>query len=186
SDSATHLVFGRSWAKVRDVLRKIPTDTGSTWTGPTVSRWAMTASKIGLSRSGPVEKYSSRVIAGAHSWDCFVRPNWRPHSGQGQRGTPSASRTQPPRPHVGWNVLPARRSAMDGHRPMWRRDYADTLPLRHGPRRCGGRIGRRMRWRRKQGPLTTCRSAGRPAPRTSRHSASLADDAQHRPATGQH
>ena len=67
NDTATHFVIGRSSANVRDRLRKIPTDTGSTCTGPTVARCAMTASNTGRSNGGPVEKYSSTVMAGAHS-----------------------------------------------------------------------------------------------------------------------
>src|SRR5262249_11332992 len=64
-----------------------PTDTGSTCTGPTSSSACMTASKIGRSRSGPVEKYSSSDIAGAHSCDCPLRPNWRPHFSHTHAGT---------------------------------------------------------------------------------------------------
>ena len=48
----------------------------------------MTASKIGRSRSGPVEKYSSSVIAGAHSCDCPRRRNRRRHSGHVHAATP--------------------------------------------------------------------------------------------------
>ncbi len=47
---------------------KIPTDTGSTCTGPSVDRNSYTASNTGRSWVGPVAKYSSSVIAGAHSW----------------------------------------------------------------------------------------------------------------------
>ena len=72
---------------MRERFRKIPTDTGSMWTGPTVARWAITASNTGRSNGGPVEKYSSTDIAGAHSWPCLVRPNCRPHSGHTHLGT---------------------------------------------------------------------------------------------------
>ena len=66
--TATHLVIGRSSQNPRARFRKMPTDTGSTWIGPTrSSRPAITASKIGRSKAGPVEKYSSMVIAGEHS-----------------------------------------------------------------------------------------------------------------------
>jgi hypothetical protein len=67
--SATQRTIGRNSANDRDRFKKMPTDTGSTCTGPSVSRCAITASKIGRSRSGPVEKYSSSVMAGAHSCD---------------------------------------------------------------------------------------------------------------------
>ena len=69
NDSDSHFTIGRSSAKVRARFRKMPTDTGS--------RRAITASKIGRSRSGPVEKYSSSDMAGAHSCDWPRRPNWR-------------------------------------------------------------------------------------------------------------
>ena len=39
NDSATHWVKGRSWANERARFKKMPTETGSTWTVPTVSRW---------------------------------------------------------------------------------------------------------------------------------------------------
>jgi hypothetical protein len=74
NESASQRCIGRSSAKPRSRFKKIPTETGSTCTGPTVSRCRITASKIGRSRSGPLEKYSSSVIAGAHSCDCRVRP----------------------------------------------------------------------------------------------------------------
>ena len=68
NDTATHFVIGRSSQKPRARLRKMPTDTGSTWIGPTRS------SRPGHHRvedrpleRRPVEKYSSRVIAGEHS-----------------------------------------------------------------------------------------------------------------------
>ena len=47
----------------------------------------MTASKMGRSGSGPVEKYSSSDI-GAYLWDWLRRPNCRSHFGQVQLGTP--------------------------------------------------------------------------------------------------
>ncbi len=75
------MVIGRSSTNDRLVLRKTPTETGSTCTGPSVSTKASTASKTGRSNSGPVEKYSSMVIAGAHSWDWLVRPKRRRHDG---------------------------------------------------------------------------------------------------------
>src|SRR5687768_8296157 len=50
----------------------------------------MTASKIGRSRAGPVEKYSSSDIAGAHSWLCPRRLNCLSHSGHLHAGTRSA------------------------------------------------------------------------------------------------
>src|SRR2546425_2580166 len=59
------------------------------WTGPTVRRWRMTSSNTGRSWGGPVEKYSSSEMAGAHSWDCLGRPNRRPQSGQVQAVTPT-------------------------------------------------------------------------------------------------
>ena len=66
----------------------MPTDTGSTWIGPTRSSSpAITASKIGRSKGGPVEKYSSSVIAGEHSWPCPLRANCRWHFGHTQIGT---------------------------------------------------------------------------------------------------
>ena len=46
----------------------------------------MTASKIGRSRSGPVEKYSSSDMAGEHSCDWPFRANRRWHSGQVRTG----------------------------------------------------------------------------------------------------
>ena len=45
-----------------------------------------TASKIGRSKSGPVEKYSSTVIAGAHSCPCRRRAKRRWHSGHTHAG----------------------------------------------------------------------------------------------------
>jgi hypothetical protein len=86
-DSATHRLSGRSWAKLWLRFRKIPTDTGSTCTGPMVSRWAITASKTGRSQGGPVAKYSSIDMAGAHSWDCPRRRKRRPQSGHVHPGT---------------------------------------------------------------------------------------------------
>ena len=40
-----------------------------------------TSSKIGRSNAGPVAKYSSSVIAGAHVWPWFALPNVRLHAG---------------------------------------------------------------------------------------------------------
>ena len=79
--SATHLVIGRSCAKDLARLRKMPTETGSTCTVPSDSRCSNTASKIGRSRCGPVAKYCSSDIAGAHSCVWLRRPNRRAHSG---------------------------------------------------------------------------------------------------------
>ncbi|TMM14840.1 MAG: maleylpyruvate isomerase family mycothiol-dependent enzyme, partial [Actinobacteria bacterium] len=81
--------MGRSWANDLARFRKIPTDTGSTCTGPRLFTWCITASKIGRSCGGPVEKYSSSDIAGAHSCDCPARANRRPHAGQFHPGTPA-------------------------------------------------------------------------------------------------
>ena len=41
----------------------------------------MTASKMGRSWAGPEAKYSSMVIAGAHSWPWLARRNNRAHDG---------------------------------------------------------------------------------------------------------
>lgn len=64
NDIATHRVIGRSSTKLLDFLMRIPTETGSMWIGPSDNRCACTASKTGRSCTGPVEKYSSMVIAG--------------------------------------------------------------------------------------------------------------------------
>src|SRR3954454_8317778 len=79
---ATHFVIGRSSANFRGFFRKIPTCTASACTGPSFETCAITASKIGRSQGGPVEKYSSTLIPGEHACDCEVFPNRRPHSGQ--------------------------------------------------------------------------------------------------------
>ena len=62
----------------------MPTDTTSAWKGPTVARCSTTASTIGRSCGGPVEKYSSSDIPGAQSCDCPERPNRRPQFGHVQ------------------------------------------------------------------------------------------------------
>ena len=54
--TATQRVIGRSSANVRERLRKMPTETGSTWIGPTEVSPAITASNTGRSNGGPVEK----------------------------------------------------------------------------------------------------------------------------------
>lgn len=95
NDIATHFVFGRSWTRVPFDLKKIPTDTGSITIGPSDSRCARTASKIGRSHSGPVAKYCSRERAGAHSCDCRFRRKVRPQSGQVQLITHNCDRSPP-------------------------------------------------------------------------------------------
>ncbi len=60
-------VPGTQLGEALRALRKMPTDTGSTCTGPTPARRAMTASKMGRSCAGPEAKYSSTLMAGAHS-----------------------------------------------------------------------------------------------------------------------
>src|SRR5580698_6060251 len=87
--SATHFVIGRSSANDWARFKKMPTETGSTSTGPSVSTCASTASKIGRSKEGPLEKYSSRDSAGAHRCDRPTRANRRPHFGQSHDGIPS-------------------------------------------------------------------------------------------------
>ncbi len=71
--------FGRSSTNVRDSLKKIPTDTASTSTGPTDSRWATTARKIGSSRSG--HGFPRRTSSGEHgTWSSKTTPDgWRSH-----------------------------------------------------------------------------------------------------------
>jgi hypothetical protein len=69
NESATHFVFGRSSRYVPPRLMKMPTETGSTCTGPSERTCSYTASKIARSRSWPVAKYSSNGMAGAHSCD---------------------------------------------------------------------------------------------------------------------
>src|SRR2546423_11560660 len=81
-ESAAHRCIGRNSANLRGLLRKMPTETGSTCTGPSVATCAMTASNTGRSWAGPVSKYSSSDIAGEQSCDCRVLPNCRPHFGQ--------------------------------------------------------------------------------------------------------
>ena len=68
---ATQRVIGRSSTKLPAFLMKMPTATGSTCTGPSVSRYSWTQSKIGRSWAGPVEKYSSIGKEGPHSLDDF-------------------------------------------------------------------------------------------------------------------
>ena len=66
--SATHLVIGRNCSTpTPSRLTNTPTDTGSRNGSPSVRKWAITASNTGRSKLGPVLKYSSNVIAGAHS-----------------------------------------------------------------------------------------------------------------------
>jgi len=87
NQSATHLFIGRSSANERARFKKMPTETGSTTTDPKVCTWRSTLSKIGRSKAGPVEKYSSRVSAGAHKCDWAVLAKRRPHFGQSHDGT---------------------------------------------------------------------------------------------------
>ena len=95
NDIATHFVIGRSSTKLPAFLMKMPTETGSMWIGPSVRRWATTASNTGRSWR-PVEKYSSMVIAGSQSWLCPRRAKWRLHDGHTQPFTPPSSQVESP------------------------------------------------------------------------------------------
>src|SRR6478736_1565879 len=65
---ATHRSSGRSWAKVRGFFRNTPTDTMSACTGPTVARWAITASNTGRSWAGGLLDLSFDALeGGAHA-----------------------------------------------------------------------------------------------------------------------
>src|SRR4051794_31304262 len=112
--------MGRSSASLRGVFRKMPTETGSTCTGPRLDRWRMTASNTGRSCGGPVEKYSSSVIAGAHSCDWPARPNWRPQSGQIHPGTETDWR-------IGTTPCRRTRVARLVRMPRWRMARTDRL-----------------------------------------------------------
>ena len=76
--NATHFVIGRSCSTpTPSRFTNTPTETGSRNGSPSVRRCSITASNTGRSNYGPVLKYSSNVIAGAHSWPCLLRANWR-------------------------------------------------------------------------------------------------------------
>ena len=67
NDSASHFTFGRSSTNVRDRLMKMPTDTGSTWIGPIVSRWRGDrledrALALGSGREVLVERHRRRAL----------------------------------------------------------------------------------------------------------------------------
>ena len=164
-DTATHFVIGRSSAKLARPLEedadrhRLDVDRADRRRGR-----AITASKIGRSNGGPVEKYSSTVIAGAHSWPWPLRANCRWHSGHTQLGTTASL----PCDRVASGSMTRRRAAgplergaargRAGHRPRRRR----RLPPRPGHDRAAGRAagaGAGDEHRRRAGD-----AAGRAAP----------------------